>query len=297
MRFASIGGRRVAYAEYGDLRGRPVLIIHGAWGGPSSTLWTGPRLRWHAPTDGLRLIWYDRRCAGWSEYAETDFTLADLARDPVGLLNHLNVKQAAVIATSAGGPIGLRLALDAPEHVSALALLNTGVALMHPNPPLPRSAGVLDRLATVRERLAMLNLAERAGVHAAVLAYESEWRTPPQADLKEEEAEEITLAAARRHRATALARLPQSELIRLAAGALRNMRAQRNADLTPELERIAVPTLVVHGDADTTIPIEFGQHLVAQIPAAKFLPLPAQGHGLIRNKDVQTVVTQWLRER
>lgn len=297
MRFASIGGHRVAYAEYGDPAGRPVLIIHGAWGGPSSTLWTGPRLRWDAPTDGLRLICYDRRCAGWSEYTETDFALADLARDAVEMLDYLNIKQAAVIATSAGGPIGLRLALDAPERVSALALLNTGAALMHPDPPLPHSAGVLDRLATVRERLAMLALAERAGVRAAALAYESEWRTPPQAGFEEEEAEETTLAAARRHRATALTRLPQTELIRLAAGALRNMRAQRNADLTPELQRIAVPTLVVHGDVDTTIPIEFGQHLAAQIPTARFLPLPAQNHGLIRNANAQTLLTEWLRAR
>lgn len=296
MRFASIGGRRVAYAEYGDPRGRPVLIIHGAWGGPSSTLWTGPRLRWRTPTDSLRLIWYDRRCAGWSEYTDADFTLADLARDAVGLLDYLNIKPAAVIATSAGGPIGLRLALDAPERVSALALLNTGAALMHPNPSLPRSAGVLDRLATVRERLAMLDLAEREGVRTAALAYESEWRTPPQAGL-EEEAEETTLAAARRHRATALANLPQSDLIRLAAGALRNMRAQRNADLTPELSRIATPTLVVHGDTDTTIPIEFGRHLAAKIPTARFLPLPAQNHGLIRNANAQTLLTEWLRAR
>lgn len=293
MRLARIAGRRVAYAEYGDPAGRPVLIIHGAWGGPSSTLWTGPRLRWDAPTDDLRLIWYDRRCAGWSEYAETDFTLADLARDAVGMLDHLRIERAAVIATSAGGPIGLRLALDAPERVSALALLNTGAALMHPSPPLPRSAGVLDRLATVRERLAMLDLAQRAGIRAAVLAYESEWRTPPQTGLEQEE-EEAVLAAARRHRATALTRLPQSELIRLAAGALRNMRAQRNEDLTPELSRIAPPTLILHGDADTTIPIEFGRHLAAQIPTARFLPLPAQNHGLIRNANAQTLLTEWL---
>ena len=294
MRFARIADRRVAYAEYGDPRGRPVLIIHGAWGGPSSTLWTGPHLRWSAPTDGLRLIWYDRRCAGWSEYTDIDFTLSDLARDAVDVLDYLRIERAAVIATSAGGPIGLRLALDARERVSTLALLNTGAALMHPNPPLPRSAGVLDRLATVRERLAMLDLAQREGVRAAVLAYETEWRTPPQARFEQEEP---ALAAARRHRASALARLPQTELIRLAAGALRNMRAQRSVDLTPELERIAVPTLVLHGDADTTIPIEFGQHLAAAITGAEWAELADKGHGLIGDRDAQSVVTEWLRER
>ncbi len=294
MRFTRIAGRRVAYAEHGDPRGRPVLIIHGAWGGPSSTLWTGPRLRWSVPTHGLRLIWYDRRCAGWSEYTDADFTLSDLVRDAVDLLGYLRIKRAAVIATSAGGPIGLRLALDAPERISALALLNTGAALMHPDPPVARSAGVLDRLATVRERLAMLDLAQRAGVRVAVLAYEKEWRTPPQAGFEQEEA---ALAAARRHRATALARLSQTELIRLAAGALRNMRAQRGLDLTPELSRIAVPALVVHGDADITVPIEFGRQLAASITSAEWAELADKGHGLIGDEDAQSVVTEWLRER
>ncbi len=294
MRQALIGGRRVAYQEYGDPRGRPVLIIHGAWGGPASTLWTGPRLRWHAPTEGLRLIWYDRRCAGWSEYVESDFALADLARDAVELLDHLRIERAAVIATSAGGPIGLRLALDAPSRISALALLNTGAALMHLSPGVAHTAGVLDRLATVNQRLAMLDLAEREGVRAAVLAYEEEWRTPPAAGFEQEEP---AVAAARRHRATALARLPQAELIRLAAGALRNMRAQRGVDLTAELSAIQAPTLIIHGDADTTVPIEFGQSLADAIPRAEWVALKGKAHGLIWDADAQAVLANWLQAR
>ena len=294
MRQALIGGRRVAYREYGDPRGRPVLIIHGAWGGPASTLWTGPRLRWHAPAAGLRLIWYDRRCAGWSEYVESDFAPADLARDAVSLLNYLRLQRAAVIATSAGGPIGLRLALDAPSRISALALINTGAALMHPNPRVARTAGVLDRIATVRERLAMLDLAEREGVRAAVRAYEEEWRTPPAAGFEQEEP---ALAAARRHRATALARLPQAELVRLAAGALRNMRAQRGVDLTAELSAIQTPTLIIHGDADTTVPIEFGQSLANAIPHAEWVALKGKSHGLIWDADAQAVLANWLQAR
>ena len=292
MRQALIGGRRVAYREYGDPSGRPVLIIHGAWGGPASTLWTGPRLRWHAPTAGLRLIWYDRRCAGWSEYVESDFTLADLARDAVSLLDHLKIERAAVIATSAGGPIGLRLALDAPSRISALALLNTGAALMHPDPGVARTAGVLDRLATVNQRLAMLDLAERSGAQAAVLAHEQEWREPPQPPNEDD-----GLGPFRSHRRQLLQALPQAELIRLAAGALRNMRTQRGADLTAELSAIQTPTLIIHGDADTTVPIEFGQSLAAAIPRAEWIALKGKGHGLIWDKDAQATITEWLQAR
>ena len=292
MRQALIGGRRVAYQEHGDPRGRPVLIIHGAWGGPASTLWTGPRLRWRAPTKGLRLIWYDRRCAGWSEYIESDFTLADLAQDATALLDHLRIERAAVIATSAGGPIGLRLALDAPSRISALALLNTGSALMHPEPNIARTAGVLDRLATVNQRLAMLDLAERSGAQAAVLAHEQEWREPPPPPDEDD-----GLGPFRAHRRQRLQTLPQPELVRLAAGALRNMRAQRNMDLTPELSRMATPTLIIHGDADTTIPIEFSQSLANAIPHAEWVALKGKAHGLIWDADAQAVLTKWLRER
>ena len=292
MRFAPISGRRIAYEEYGDPAGRPVLIIHGAWGGPSSTLWTGPRLRWSAPTNGLRLIWYDRRCAGWSEYPDADFTLAALAQDAVDMLDYLRIERAAVVATSAGGPIGLRIALAFPERISALALLNTGAALMHPDPPVKRTAPVLDRLSTVQERLAMLDLAEHEGVRAAVSAYEQEWRTPPQPP-----ADDDGLGAFRAHRMRALQRLPDTELARLAAGALRNMRAQRAIDLTPELGRVAMPTLILHGDADTTIPIEFGRQLAAAIPHAEWVPLKGKGHGLIWDEDAQALIAKWLRER
>ena len=292
MRQALIDGRRVAYQEHGDPRGRPALIIHGAWGGPASTLWTGPRLRWRASTEGLRLIWYDRRCAGWSEYVESDFTLADLAQDATALLDHLRIERAAVIATSAGGPIGLRLALDVPSRISALALLNTGSALMNPEPNIARTAGVLDRLATVNQRLAMLDLAERSGARAAVLAHEQEWREPPHSPNENDGLEPF-----RSHRRQRLQTLPQPELVRLSAGALRNMRAQRNVDLTPELSRMATPTLIVHGDADTTVPIEFGAALAAAIPRAEWVALKGKAHGLIWDADAQAVLTKWLRER
>ena len=181
MRLALINGRRAAYEIGGDLDGRPALIIHGAWGGPSSTIWNGPRLRWPAPTGGLKLIYYDRRCAGLSHYDAEPFTLDDLVNDAANLLDYLNVEQAAVIATSAAGPIGMRLALDHPERVDALVLLNTGASLMSMRPqgvdlddPL-----VIDRLGTIARRQALLDLLRAQGIDAAVAASEDEWRTPP----------------------------------------------------------------------------------------------------------------------
>ena len=293
-RIALIAGRRTAWREHGDARGAPVLIVHGAWGGPSSTLWNGPRLRWQAPTDGLRLIHYDRRCAGHSDYSGGDFTLSDLARDAVVLLDHLQIDRAAIVATSAGGPIAIRLALDSPDRVGALALLNTGAALMHPRPKglaEPWSGEVQDRIATVERRLTMLDLADREGTAAAVAATESEWRTPPDPPPSDDP----KLQAARDHRAAALSRLPRGELIRLADGAIRNMRAQRGVNLRDQLQRLHLPVWIGHGDADTTVPIDFGQALADAIPHACFQVFPDTGHGLIVEPAAQAVLGEWLR--
>ena len=291
MRLAIINRRRVAYEISGDPVGRPVLIIHGAWGGPNSTLWNGPRLRWQVPTDGLKLICYDRRCAGLSRYDTDPFTLGDLANDAVDLLDYVDIERAAVIATSAGGPIGIRLAIDHPERVESLVLLNTGAALMTLSPSRVdrNDPFVADRLATVARRLALLDLFEQHGVEAALAASEDEWRSPPQPPEPDP-----ALQSLRDNHQRALSNLPHTELARLTHGALRNMNAQRDVDLRDDLHRIQCPVLIVHGDNDTTVPFAFGQALASSIPRADFVQLRGVGHGLIVHPEAQRTTAKWL---
>ena len=293
MRLALINGRRVAYEVSGDPDGQPVLIIHGAWGGPSSTLWNGPRLRWSALTDAIKLIWYDRRCAGLSQYDTRPFTIEDLANDAVDVLDYLGVERAVVIATSAGGPIGMQLALDHSQRVSALVLLNTGAALMSlsPNGIDLDDPFVADRIDTVAKRIALLELMESEGVEVAIQQSEDEWRTPPEPQNPDPE-----LAAHRANRLQALSRLSQGELVRLGQGALLNMQAQRSIELDDQLQEIKCPTLIVHGDADTTVPIAFGEALTNRIPHATFSNLRGESHGLINNRRAQVLAQRWLIE-
>ena len=291
-RVALIRGRRVAYQLFGDPAGESLLIVRGAWGGPASTLWSGPRLRWQAPTDGVRLISYDRRCAGGSAYDDAGFTLADLADDIVDLLDYLRVAYVTIAATSAGGPIALRTALDHPDRVKRLALLSTGMALFHPNPswlPEPRSAFVRDRLATVRRRLDLLALADQLGFEEAVRATEDEWRqVPARPACSPAEAAEFE------NRAKALRALTFPVLVQLASGAIRNMRAQANVDLAPELERIACPVKIWHAADDTVVPFEFGNALAQRIPHAELIRVNSAVHGLIDETDIQREIIDWV---
>ncbi|MCY3686283.1 MAG: alpha/beta hydrolase [Chloroflexi bacterium] len=267
--------------------------MHGAWGGPSSTLWNGPRLRWQVPTDGLKLIWYDRRCAGLSQYETNPFTLEDLANDAVDLLDYLNIDQAAVIATSAGGPIGIRLAINHPNRVKSLVLLNTGASLMSLTPTGvdPADPFVSDRLETVAKRLTLLDLLNSEGIEAAVAASEDEWRSPPQPAEPDP-----AFQSFRDNRQLGLDNLSPSELARLALGALLNMRAQRDKDLSDELHQVKCPVLIVHGDSDTTVPFAFGEALATLISEATLARFVGVGHGLIVDQQAQSVSTDWLRK-
>ena len=242
----------------------------------------------------MRLIWYDRRCAGLSQYDVQPFTLEDLANDAVDVLDYLGVDAAAVIATSAGGPIGMRLALDHPERVDSLVLLNTGAPLMslEPNGIDQDDPFVADRLETVAKRLALLDLMDSVGIEEAVGASAEEWRSPPQPTEPDP-----TFAAFRENRSRTLLRLADSELVRLALGALLNMHAQRGLDLSDELHRIDCPVLIVHGDADTTVPLAHGRALAACIPQARLSVLSGEGHGLILHPAAQQVVVLWLGSR
>ena len=216
-----------------------------------------------------------------------------MANDAVDLLDYLGIERAAVIATSAGGPIGLRLTLDYPERVEALVLLNTGASLMSMSPSGvdPSDPFVADRLGTVAKRLALVDLMESEGVEAVVAVSEEEWRSPPQPSESDP-----ALSAFRENRARALENLADRELVRLVRGALFNMQAQRSVDLLDEVNRIECPTLIVHGDADTTVPIAFGRALAESLPDADFVTLFGVGHGLIAIIHAQAILSDWLAQ-
>src|ERR687892_490489 len=74
----------------------------------------------------FRIVRYDQQGHGLSEAPPPPYSLDDLARDVVGLLDHLEIDQAVVCGISVGGLIGQALALSYPERVRALVLCDTG---------------------------------------------------------------------------------------------------------------------------------------------------------------------------
>lgn len=115
------GGQRLHYVDHGGT-GPTVVLLH-------SFLMDGdmfaPQVA--ALGDEFRLITVDERGHGGTP-AEAPFDFWDVADDVLALLDRLEVARTAVIGTSQGGFVALRLALAAPDRVSALAVLGTSAA-------------------------------------------------------------------------------------------------------------------------------------------------------------------------
>ncbi len=120
---AVIDGFTLEYEESGA--GQPVVCIHGAFIADAFR----PLLSERGLTDSCRLISYHRRGYVGSSRGGENADLAELAEDCRRLLLHLGVGRAHVVGHSFGGLIGLRLALDAPQLVHTLSLLEVGLMI------------------------------------------------------------------------------------------------------------------------------------------------------------------------
>ncbi|GBD16184.1 Haloacetate dehalogenase H-1 [bacterium HR26] len=111
----SINGAELAFTVQGE--GEPVILIHGGLAEAFLPLRTRPELIEHN-----RLIDYARR--GYNDsMLSTPVDIPGHAADCRVLLDRLGIVQAHIVGHSFGGNVALQLALDAPETVASLALL------------------------------------------------------------------------------------------------------------------------------------------------------------------------------
>jgi pimeloyl-ACP methyl ester carboxylesterase len=102
----------------GSASGEPVVLIHGAFLATAyAPLCAEPLLANH------KLIRYHRRGYAGSSHPSGPASIAQQAADCRALLAHLGVERAHVVGHSSGGAMALQVALDAPEVVHSLVLL------------------------------------------------------------------------------------------------------------------------------------------------------------------------------
>lgn len=115
MTTARIGDIDVAYESVGE--GPALLAIMGLTG--TMGHWRGFPQRF---ADRHRVITFDNRGAGKTSAPAAQYSTAQMARDALGLLDHLGIQAATVFGVSMGGMIAQELTIQAPERVQKLVL-------------------------------------------------------------------------------------------------------------------------------------------------------------------------------
>lgn len=195
-----------------------------------------------------RVICPDTRGHGRSQIPTEPLSLAELAADAARLIDELGGGEPVVwVGLSMGGLVGQELALRHPDKVHALVLANTTSGYSTAG----REA-IAQRIATV----------EAHGLQAVATATMQRFFSPA---FRESQA-----AAVARHQRLFEATDPE--------GYTACASALIDADFTTRLHQIRVPTLVVHGSLDESIPQDTAQALARAIPSAQFVPLTGCAH-------------------
>ena len=126
MPFADVNGQRINYEDSGG-DGPPVILAHGFL---MDHEMFAPQVAALSPE--FRVITWDERGFGETEFDGRPFTYWDSAADCLGLLDHLGIDRAVVGGMSQGGFLSLRAALPSPERIRALVLIDTQAGVEDP---------------------------------------------------------------------------------------------------------------------------------------------------------------------
>ncbi len=239
MKKIKVNGFDLAFERSG--RGMPLVLIHGY---PlDHTIWekVAPLL-----DKDFDLILPDMRGFGQSGEVESTYTVADLASDIAGLLDHLKIEKAAVAGHSMGGYVALAFARAHPRRLAGLGMVSSQVLADPPD----RKEGRYKNAADVAEK--------GVGLVADAMASKLSGDQSVQSFVHDLIGRQKALGV---------------------IGALKAM-AER-PDSTDILAAIKVPVVIVHGDADALIPVERGREMKKIASGAHYVELPGLGHMLM----------------
>ena len=120
IRITEINGAELEIWDKGS--GEPVLFVHGGMGDECAAVLVEPAL-----ANQFRLIHYHRRGFGNSEAPNAPFSIEQQAADCRAVMQHLEIERAHCVGQSYGAVILLQTALDFPDTVYSLALLEPGL--------------------------------------------------------------------------------------------------------------------------------------------------------------------------
>jgi len=221
--------------------GAPVLVLSNSLG-TDLQMWD---TQMPAFTEHFRVLRYDTRGHGQSLVSDGFYSIEQLGRDLLALLDHLDIGKVHFCGLSMGGLIGQWLGINAGERLDKLVLCNTAAKIASDEVWNSRIDMVLQGGQQAMSDLRDASIAR--------------WFTPEFAATEPAQAKRITAMLA----ATS------------AQGYAGNCAAVRDADFREQLGAIKAPTLIVCGSADAVTTPEHGRFMQQHIAGAQLLELHA----------------------
>lgn len=217
----------IFYEDYGS--GQPVILIHG-W--PLSRK-SWEQQVWKIVEEGFRCISYDRRGFGISSQPWGEYDYSALASDLNSIIEELDLKDAILIGFSMGGGEVVRYLTDyGADKISKAALISSIIPLVKKKDDNPDGVPQ-DALDGIKESLQNDRVGFLKEFGKGFYNFDDNKDRVSQAQLDYD----FTIASFASPRAT-----------------IQTALAWMNTDFRPELKNVTVPTLIVHGDADETVP-------------------------------------------
>jgi pimeloyl-ACP methyl ester carboxylesterase len=188
--------------------------------------------------------------------ADPPYSLDDMAADAVALLDALGIGAAHVVGVSMGGMVAQLIAINFPDRVLSLtSIMSTvgGPNVVQAEPVV--SAALLAPPGQTRDERVENSLANRRLIHATGMPFDE------------------ARARAKAGRAVDRCFYPDGGMRQLAA-------ILAAPDRTPGLQRLRIPTLVIHGDQDPLVPPANGRQTAAALPNSRLIMIPGMGHSL-----------------
>jgi pimeloyl-ACP methyl ester carboxylesterase len=246
MPITNANGIELYYEVHGE--GEPMLLIMGLAHNLLSWKKSLPAL-----AEQFKVIIFDNRGTGRSSKPETPYSIELMAEEAKAVLDAVDVDSAHVYGISMGGMIAQRMALKFPERIKSLILGCTtpgGIKQVQPDPDV------------------IMTLLSGASIPTTPL--EAAWASVPILYSKyfiENHRDSIA-----EHIETMI------EIPTPAHGYMQQLQACLAHDTYEELDKITIPSLVIHGDADRLIPVENGKMLAERIKDSELYIVPGVGH-------------------
>ena len=206
---------------------------------------------YHFLADRFRLIRYDGRCNGLSDWDVADVSFEALQHDLDTVVDALGLRSYALLGISQGSSLSIAHAVRYPERVSKM-VLHGGYALGWSKRAPRRGLDVKTFLTLMREGWGDEHSAFQKMLCTGMLPNAS--------------AEMIRWLA---------------ELQRVASSPENTVRLRGTfdeIDVIALLPEVSVPTLVMHCRHDNLVPFEEGRRIATLIPNAKFVSLESENH-------------------